>query len=143
MSLSIRRVVAAARRIISRTRSDRSSRFVDYQLPAPLQAALSALPLLEVLEHRKHLDSAAIVGSKLAITGNASTSNVIDVEYNESTTKIKAVHNGQTAYFNRGSLTVITIEGGSASDKISVDETVHLRPTIPSGASDPEMFSGS
>ncbi|HQY87567.1 MAG TPA: PKD domain-containing protein [Tepidisphaeraceae bacterium] len=143
MSLSIRRVVAAARRIISRTRSDRSSRFVDYQLPAPLQAALSALPLLEVLEHRKHLDSAAIVGSKLAITGNASTSNVIDVEYNESTNKIKAVYNGQTAYFNRGSLTGITIDGGSASDTISIDETVHLRTTMHSGAGDDSIFSST
>lgn len=143
MISSIRRVVSVACRLAKKFRPGRKSRFVDYALPTPLQAALDILPIFERLEHRQHLDSAAMVGSKLTIIGHANTSNVIEVEYFSSSNQLKAVYNGQTEFFTRNGVTGIVIEGGSANDSIDINDNVLIRSTLHTGAGDDSIHSST
>ncbi|MCS7033752.1 MAG: PKD domain-containing protein [Phycisphaerae bacterium] len=83
--------------------------------------------VLENLEARRLLDSAALSGGVLTVNGNSSGYNKLQVELT-STGQIIAKYNGKSKTFTRASVREIVIRGGSSGDYLAVSSAI----TVPS-----------
>ena len=106
----------------------------------PVAAAAHAA--IEGLEGRTLMSAVLLSDGVLTLSGDASRTNVLRVDYSDGGTSITANVNGVARTFEKWQVTSIQITGGELTDRVRVGRTVRLPATIQTNGGNDVVLGG-